>query len=1246
MKFHIKTGLTFLLITIILLVGLTAISAADVDNTQTQEIVKHTEVSTTSYDSVSKDVADETVKSDNLNEKEKTIEKVNNKTKTNTNTITKSPAIQSSNAAVKRTPTDDNPNYIYVSPSGWGPNKDQIAQEQDPYTFMFYGTPYGNIQGSQLGTLQYPTTLNFAQKLVTNTRNVIYLITDNDADEGIIYAERNALWASDQYTSFAPYGNNYQSEGQITWNGAKSYSIIGEEGKHIVWSGLNGQGGTNMLSIEPEFTITVKNIEFKDGNASGQYHPDGNTAVKGGAIDNRGTLTVINCTFTDCEALDYGGAIASYPGGAPAPGHWWDGEYTKFDSSGKVTIQDCTFNNIKTTHSGDDETVYGGAIWGDRSDIDIINCTFNNIEGDYGAVISNKKGTINMDQVTINNAKAYTEGGAIINQEQGTVNIKDSTLTNLQATDYGGAVANLGGTVNLDNVDINHVVITKTAESEYFGGTIYVAEDATITIKNSHLEDMTATHGAVFNVEGGILTVEDTEIENAIATTFGGLACIQDGHVIMDNVKVNNVCTSVDPNDYQKGNGALFLAEMGTIEVSNSNFTNNKGRAGTIGFFFLAEATFENNNFINNEATGKDNYLIESMYSDTTFKNNYFENNTNNYRDMLSVNNTMAGGAYDNPTMVGNTYIDNTLDHTISFMINGERKTFNYTSEIPLIGSNDPIPLINITLNDTDHEKNVTNVELDLRSPYADLEAEGGVKNGTIKILKGEEVLYETEVTNSTAIIELNVNDFDTYNTTVTLKYESDKHFLNKTYVFSVYKITNTTTEVNCDDVPIDNPVTVNGTVIDYENVGANGSVIIRFDDPDNETYFTGTVTEGEYSVVTNPNLVLGEHTVYVEYTGLTDRFNASKNYTTFNVIKRSVILNLNDIENVTVRDDAVITGTVVDEALNTPITTGPVIIKITDKDGNVFEDTVNLEDVVDADGMFTYEYNADLSGHYDVEVQYLGTDDKYEESDVEEKGFNANKIPTTTTLDDFEVITVGDSIVVTGKLTETESGAAIPGAKLNITVPGLDEPIEVTTDADGKFTTNGVAEIKIENTTMNKVTATYAGNDTYVESSDVKDLTVQEAPTNITIDTGDEITAHVPTTATFTLYDVNGNIAPNGINDAGVTVTIVDEYGNNLNTTTVTTGPDGSITVGYTPVTDGEITYTAVYNGKTYVFKDCQNETKRDDVQSIDTEMTVTVDDTVINGTTTVVVDLADVNGNPVNGTIKFVCDDGTVLE
>uniref|UniRef100_UPI0025E7BBC2 hypothetical protein n=1 Tax=Methanosphaera sp. TaxID=2666342 RepID=UPI0025E7BBC2 len=1234
MKFHIKTGLTFLLITIILLVGLTAISAADVDNTQTQEIVKHTEVSTTSYDSVSKDVADETVKSDNLNEKEKTIEKVNNKTKTNTNTITKSPAIQSSNAAVKRTPTVNNPNYIYVSPSGWGPNKDGIAQEQDPYTFTFYDTPYGTISGSQLGTLRYPTNMNFAQKLVTNTRNVIYVITDNDADEAIIISERNALWASDQYTSFAPYGP-YNSNGQIS-NGAKSYSIIGEEGKHIIWSGQNGHGGTNMLSIEPEFSITVKNIEFKDGNASGQYHPDGNTATLGGAIDNRGNLTVINCTFTNCDSLNYGGAIATYPGGAPTPSDPWNGNAIT-TPPGKVIIQNCTFNNITVTNTGDADALYGGAIWSNGSEVIITDSVFNNIEGDYGAVISNIKGTMTVDNITIDTAKANTEGGAIINQEGGKIAITNSDFTNLEAVKFGGAVANLKGNVELDNVTISNVIIAEDQGNQYYGGTIYT--EGKTTVKNSRLTDMTANTGAVFNINEGTLIVEDTEITNGYAHVFGGLVVESGGSVTMDNVTVINMTSSDESDDYSAGNGALFFMEEGSATVKNSIFINNTGRGSTIGFFAFTEDTvFENNKFYNNTITGETNYDIEVMFGDVTFKNNYFENNTNNYRDML------ASDEYTNPTMIGNTYIDNTLDHEISFTLNGEKKTFTEESEIPLIGTNTPVPIINVTLNDTDGPTNTTEVVFDLRAVYADLVKEGGVKNGTIKIYVGDELICgeEDNVVNSKATLIIPVDKFTTYNTTATLKYTSDKHFLNKTYLFTVYKITNTTTEVNCDDVPVFDPVDISGTVKDYENVGANGSLIIRFDDPENETYieFPDGVVDGVYDVFVTPNLPVGEHTVYVQYAGLTDRFNASVNSIKFNVLKRNVTLTLDDIDDVTVRDKPTITGIVLDEAEGTPITEGKVRLTITGENGTSFIEEVD----VNSDGTFEYpDYIADRSGHYDVVAKYLGTEN-YNESEEVTKGFNADKIPTTTSLDDLEVITVGDSIVVTGTLTETDSGAAIPGAKLNITVPGLDEPIEVTTGEDGKFTTNGVAEIKIENTTMNKITATYAGNDTYVESSDVNDLTVQEAPTNITIDTGDEITAHVPTTAIFTLYDVNGNIAPNGIKDAEVTVTIVDEYGNNLNTTTVITGPDGSITVGYTPVTDGEIIYTAVYNGKTYVFKDCQNETKRDDVQSIDTVISVGADDTVINGTSKITVYLTDANNKPVNnGTIHLEFSDGT---
>ncbi|MBE6488971.1 MAG: hypothetical protein E7Z86_09695, partial [Methanosphaera stadtmanae] len=81
MKFHMKSSLMFLIITLILLIGMTAINASDVDQTSTQEIIKHNEVSTTTTTtaSVAGGNVDETHKNDdNLKEEETTIEKVNN----------------------------------------------------------------------------------------------------------------------------------------------------------------------------------------------------------------------------------------------------------------------------------------------------------------------------------------------------------------------------------------------------------------------------------------------------------------------------------------------------------------------------------------------------------------------------------------------------------------------------------------------------------------------------------------------------------------------------------------------------------------------------------------------------------------------------------------------------------------------------------------------------------------------------------------------------------------------------------------------------------------------------------------------------------------------------------------------------------------------------------------------------------------------------------------------------------------
>jgi len=301
LKIHIKSSLIFLLITMILLVGVTAISATDVDNTQTQEIIEHTEVSTTSYEPVSKDVQAETVKTDNnLNEEEKTIEKVNN-TKTNTNTITKSPTIQSSNEDVK-TYSQGNYNWpdsqvIFVTRTQHTASYNYVTNTTNPG----YGTNPQDQYNMGDGSRNHPTDIYDAINMVTPTRNVIVLLADkvNGQNVETVYETRaNAPWVDSQGT--------YHPR-----NGATAFTIFGEDG--VVWSGL--EKNTNMFSLSPMYNATLINIVFRNGNASGidrSQAGSGPTATHGGAIDNRGNLTVINCTFENIEANENGGAIANY----------------------------------------------------------------------------------------------------------------------------------------------------------------------------------------------------------------------------------------------------------------------------------------------------------------------------------------------------------------------------------------------------------------------------------------------------------------------------------------------------------------------------------------------------------------------------------------------------------------------------------------------------------------------------------------------------------------------------------------------------------------------------------------------------------------------------------------------------------------------------------------------------------------------------------------------------------------------
>ena len=1298
MKFHVKSSLIFIMITVILLLGITALSAVNVDDGN-QTSIEQKVVSDTTSVQVTRDV-EETVSNTKTNE----IKKENyEKEQTNTNTNNKIETDTTHSKDIKQTPSGPSqPGYIYCRPHDASSTSGRRPNAQ--------------------GTINDPTDIYSAVSKVQNG-GVIYMMANDLGVETLYQSEANAIYLD-------PNSQNV----------ARTFTIMGEPGKGIIWSG--SQWHTNMLSVSRGYNITVRDLTFRDGNASGINREQegtgtGATADRGGAIDNRGTLHVINCTFQNISANQYGGAIANY-------------------EQANTIVENCTFIQILSTNDTNTGTTgnhYGGAIsllkeGSNNPQLLVKDSNFINITGQNGAVFLNDGGTFTVENVSIINATSDVEGGAIINYG-GNFNIKDSVMTNLGASKYGGAVATLSGNVELDNVTVSNVTIAKDDDLNYFGGTIY-NEDGTTTIKNSKFTDMTANAGAVFNIVDGTLNIEDTEIANGYAHVFGGLFVSSGGTTTMDNVTVNNMTSSDESDDYSAGNGALFFMEDGSLYVTDSTFSNNTGRGATIGFLAFGEVLFENNEFYNNSVTGSDQYDVNVMFSEVTFINNYFENNTDNLHDKL------ISDEYGTPTLAGNKYINNTLSYNVTIDDNPTK----------LIKGTSDVANVNVTLNGTEKQ---AIVNFELREVYTDLADEGGVKNGTVYLYFNDQLLDHATVVDSHATLTIDPSYFTKYNNTVTLNYTSDKHFLNGTYQFYVYNVINTTVSVNVTDddsnprepiqnksfndsfditgilYGIDGQVTLpNGTVIDNLIPIGDATINITIEDDldDNgnlKVYQTTTDSTGKYTfTIPAQQKSIGIKEINVIYGGETDHYNASSNITRVNIVKREVTVTLNDIADVNVRETAQITGTVTDKEDPTrPITSGSVIITITDENGTQL-DQVTLP--VESDGSFTYDYPTTTTVINTVSVEFVDDEDRYEQIEqAEPKDFNVNKLETIINIDvDPTQVYIGDEIEITGILTEADGTTPLGDVDIIINVGINNEPMTVHVNPDGTFTAGPVL---INATTDYNITATYEGNNTYLASHDTEEIEIKIRPiptqlfinssdvsinetniinlnvtdnegnpidgivtlsvdgrfedveitngqgvfeykntpigknvtisgyfvedttrgylrsstestefevlkigTKLDITTTDDVTAHKEATATITLtnttvdeesVEVTKPIAGEVIN-----VEISDEYGNILaSNIEAITDANGQVEVKFIPVSGGDITITAIHQ-ETDVYTRADATEPVSPILSIGTVTTITATNTTINGTSIITVTVTDEEGNPVKGQVQLTID------
>jgi predicted outer membrane repeat protein len=256
---------------------------------------------------------------------------------------------------------------------------------------------------------------------------------------------------------------------------------------------INGYFG-RVFSVLDFATVTITGLTISNGSV---YYAGQPGTGSGGAISNRGVLTVSDCTFSGNSAnggTGYGGAIYSV---------------------GTLTASNCLF-------SGNTASTNGGAIWEDTTyGTTLTGCTFTgNTAGNGGGAVYNG-GTLTVNGCTFANNSAYIVGGGIFADLGNNTTITGSIFSGNSATatvsvSEGGGVDNGGGTMAVSGC---------TFSGNSAGGGGGILNGGPLTVTSSTFSGNTAfqnSGGALYT--GSPVTVTCSTLSGNSAS-FGGGIC-------------------------------------------------------------------------------------------------------------------------------------------------------------------------------------------------------------------------------------------------------------------------------------------------------------------------------------------------------------------------------------------------------------------------------------------------------------------------------------------------------------------------------------------------------------------------------------------------------------------------------------------------------------------------------------------------------------------------------------------------
>jgi hypothetical protein len=325
---------------------------------------------------------------------------------------------------------------------------------------------------------------------------------------------------------------------------------------------ISGDNAVSVFTISSGVHATITGLTITLGTAGSR----GN----GGDIFNSGTLTLTGDTISEGTG-ELGAGI--------------------YNNGGIITINNCTFSDNEAEQQG-------GAILNTvGGSISAINTTFtdNITEQEAGGAICNENANLSLTGDTFTNNRAGTYGGAVCNYSGGTTTISGSVLSNNVADFWGGAIFNyIGASLFLDN---GTAINDNIAEGTFGGGLFNDGGNASVS-------GTSFTGNLIIDFDGGVGGAIASELGNIAisSSTFtdnGDFLVVAGGGIYANDYSTSISSSTFTTNDAEYGAG-MYEDNDDTMSISGTTFENNTaglygGGAYLNGVGFIDNTTFADN---------------------------------------------------------------------------------------------------------------------------------------------------------------------------------------------------------------------------------------------------------------------------------------------------------------------------------------------------------------------------------------------------------------------------------------------------------------------------------------------------------------------------------------------------------------------------------------------------------------------------------------------------------------------------